>query len=144
MFKKILVPLDLTDRHDAALQAATHLARANQGEVVLLHVVELIAGLDREDESAFYQRLERRARDHLAQLGSRLTKERIRWHAEVLFGHRAIECAGFAGKNGADSIVLTSPPFRPERPAAGLGSMTWRISLIAACPVLLVKGAIPG
>ena len=139
MFKKILVPLDLTERHGAALQAAAHLARANQGEVILLHVVELIAGLDGDEESAFYQRLARRARDHLAKLGSKLTREHIGWQAEVLFGNRAVDTAGFAAERQADLIVLTSPLFQPERPTAGLGSMTWRISLIATCPVLLVK-----
>jgi len=44
-----------------------------------------------------------------------------------------------AAEHQADLIVLTSPPFHPEQPLAGLGSMTWRISLLASCPVLLVK-----
>jgi len=139
MFKRILLPLDLTDKHQAALQTAADLARQNTGEVILLHVVELIPGLGREDEAAFYQRLERRARDHLAHLGSDLTHEHVRWHADVIFGNRAIDSAGFAAEQQADLIVLTSPPFHPEHPMAGLGSMTWRISLLARCPVLLVK-----
>jgi len=139
MFKRILLPLDLTDKHHAALQTAVELARNNHGEVILLHVVELIPGLGREDEAAFYQRLERRARDHLAHLGSGLTHKQTRWRAEVIFGNRAVDSAGFAAEQQVDLIVLTSPPFHPEYPMAGLGSMTWRISLLANCPVLLVK-----
>ena len=55
MFKKILLPIDLSDRHDQALRLAVDLARASGGEVVLLHVVEVIAGLPGEEE--FYGRL---------------------------------------------------------------------------------------
>jgi nucleotide-binding universal stress UspA family protein len=139
MFKRIILPLDLTDRHEAALQTAVELARANTGEVILLHVVELIAGLGWAEEKEFYLRLERRARDHLAKLGARLTREHIPWQLEVILGNRAIDSAGFAAECKADLIVLTSPPFQPEHPGASLASMTWRIGLIATCPVLLVR-----
>ena len=43
MFKKILVPVDLTDVHQPALDIAARLAKENDGEVTLLHVVEVIS-----------------------------------------------------------------------------------------------------
>ncbi len=72
MFKKILLPVDLTDKHKPALDAAAKLAGQYGGTVTLLHVVEIIPGLPMEEEGTFYGRLERVARNQLQQLGKRL------------------------------------------------------------------------
>ncbi len=76
MFQKILLPLDLTDKHRAALDTAAELARQNQGELLLLHVVEVIPGLSGEEEQGFYQRLQQVARTHLGRLAAALTKKK--------------------------------------------------------------------
>jgi nucleotide-binding universal stress UspA family protein len=44
VFKHILVPVDLSDRHQHALEVAACLARESHGEVTLLHVIEIIPG----------------------------------------------------------------------------------------------------
>jgi nucleotide-binding universal stress UspA family protein len=139
MFKKILLPLDLTDKHEAALGLARELAQQNHGTVILLHVVELIPGLGRDEERTFYDRLERRARDHLARICSHLSAQDVACQAEVIFGHRVQDTVRYAAQQAIDLIVLTSPPFQPEQPALSLGSMSWKISVVATCPVLLVK-----
>jgi nucleotide-binding universal stress UspA family protein len=139
MFQKILLPLDLADKHQAAMRAAGELARQNNGAVILLHVVELIRGLDREDEKWFYDRLERQARDHLARIASTLAQQKVACHAEVIFGHRIEDTLRFAADQKADLIILTSPHFHREQPVLSLGSMAWKISVVATCPVLLVK-----
>ena len=139
MFKKILLPVDLTDKHQTAMATATALARQNDGEVILLHVVELIGGLAQGEEEDFYRRLEHRARNHLARLATHLSQAQVHWRGEVIFGNRATETAGFAANHETGFIVLTAPSFQPEHPTAGFGSMAWRISLIAPCPVLLVR-----
>jgi nucleotide-binding universal stress UspA family protein len=139
MFHKLLLPVDLTDRHGQALAAATDLARPGGGEVTLLHVIEVIPGLTMEEEKPFYQRLEKAARKHLDGLGGRFAKAGVRWRPEIRFGARAAEVVRHAAETGADLIVLTSPRFDPERPAAGWGSLSHKIGLLSACPVLLVK-----
>ena len=58
MFKRILMPVDLSDQHDAALNMAAELSRAADGEIVLVHVIEVITGLTVEEERPFYDRLE--------------------------------------------------------------------------------------
>ena len=45
MFTKILVPVDLSDKHQQALDIAARLARESGGEVTLVHVVETIGDL---------------------------------------------------------------------------------------------------
>jgi hypothetical protein len=39
----------------------------------------------------------------------------------------------------ADLIVLTAPRIDPDHPVAGWASLSFKISLLAECPILLVK-----
>jgi nucleotide-binding universal stress UspA family protein len=139
MFKKILLPVDLSERHQPALEVAAELATQSGGEVVLLHVVEVIAGLAMEEEKTFYGRLEKVARSHLARLGNALTSRNVSWRAEVFCGHRGPAIVRHAGELGADLIVLTAPRLDPNNLAAGWGSLSYKVGILAACPVLLVK-----
>jgi nucleotide-binding universal stress UspA family protein len=139
MFKNILLPVDLSNRHGPALEAATELAKQSGGEITLLHVIEVIAGLSMEEERDFYKRLEKRANEHLARLADHLRQQQVPWRTEILYGPRGSDVVGYAAKTGSDLIVLTSPPIDPKNPTAGWGSLSYKISLFAPCPVLLVK-----
>jgi nucleotide-binding universal stress UspA family protein len=138
MFQKILLPVDLSNRHAQALQAAAALARPG-AEVVLLHVIEIIPGLSLEEEKDFYQRLEKAARRHLAQLGKQLEQGGVTWRAETIYGQRGPDILRYAGETGTDLILLTSPRPDPAHPAAGWGSLSHKVGLLSSCPVLLVK-----
>lgn len=139
MFKRILLPIDLSDKHAKAVELAANLAGQNGGEVVLIHVVELIAGLPIEEERAFYQRLEKTAHAHLEKLGERFKQRSVAWRARVFVGNRVPEIIRHAEEMKADLVVLTSPPVDPNNLLAGMGSMSYKIGLFSPCPVLLVK-----
>lgn len=139
MFKKILLPVDLTDKHKPALDAAADLARQHGGEIVLLHVIETIPGLAMEEDRDFYGRLEKKARAHLGRLGEQLKQHLVAWQTEVLYGNRVPEIVRFAAARNIDLIVLTSPRLDPADPQAGWGSLSYKIGLLCPCPVLLVK-----
>jgi nucleotide-binding universal stress UspA family protein len=139
MFKKILLPVDLSDRHQQALDVATQLASQGGGEIILLHVIEVIPGLAMEEEKDFYKRLERMARKHLEPLGARLKERGVRFRAELIFGSRGREVVKYAQDSEADLIVLTAPRLDPANALAGWGSLSHKISLVSPCPVLLVK-----
>lgn len=139
MFKNILLPLDLTDKHQAAFDLAVKLARESGGTLVLLHVIEVIAGLPVEEEQTFYQRLERMARKHLERFGAALAEHQVPVRGEIRFGSRPQEIAREAADIGADLIIVTSPRLNPQQPGAALGSLSYKIGLLAQCPVLLVK-----
>jgi nucleotide-binding universal stress UspA family protein len=139
MFRLILLPVDLTDRHETALKTAAELSRLGRGEVVLLHVIELLNGLDFEEDRAFYQRLEEKARRHLQRLGKGLDERQVPWRMEIWLGRRAEQVVQCARQTGADLVVLTSPIPDAEKPLAGLGSLSFRLALAAPCPVLLVR-----
>jgi len=139
VFKSILVPLDLTAKHQSALAMAATLAKQSNGAVVLFHVVETIPGLTEQEEKSFYARLEHTAHAHLEKCAASLVAQGVRHNTKVVLGRRAYETAAYARNIGADLIILTAPPFQPEHPIDALGSMSWKIGLAAPCPVLLMK-----
>jgi nucleotide-binding universal stress UspA family protein len=139
MFKRLLLPLDLTDKHGKAVETAADLATQTGGSVSLLHVIELIPGLSRDEDPAFYGRLEQTAKKHLDKIGAAFTKKKASWQSAIVFGNRVEETARFAEKDKCDLIVLTSPTFDPAHPAHGWGSLSFKIGVLSPVPVLLVK-----
>ena len=139
VFKKILIPVDLTDVHQVALDIAARLAKEHDGEITLLHVVEVITEVWAAEERGFYTRREQTARDHLARLGHALEARGVPRREEVVFGHRAPEIVRYAAEIGADLIVLKSHRIDLENPSAGWGTVSYKVGILAQCPVLLVK-----
>jgi nucleotide-binding universal stress UspA family protein len=139
MFQKILVPLDMTDRHRRAIDTAAELARQSGGEVILLHVIELLHGVPREEEKAFYDRLEKAAQAHLKKHLAGLQKQGIPCRKEILFGVRAAEVLRHSQSVAADLVILTAPRLSLDHPEESWGSLSFKLGLFASCPVLLVR-----
>jgi nucleotide-binding universal stress UspA family protein len=139
MFQKVLVPVDLTDRHQPVLDIAAKMVAVGGGEVRLLHVIEVLAGLPVEEEPTFYQRLERKATAHLNRLLDHLKDKKVKARPIILVGERIPEVLRYAQQEGIDLIVLTSHPVQPDKPGAGWGTMSYLIGIAARCPVLLMK-----
>jgi nucleotide-binding universal stress UspA family protein len=139
MFKKILVPIDLTDKHQRTLDVAAEMAARAGGEVTLLHVIELIPGLGMEEERPFYDRLERMARKHFEHLVPQLAEYKVPWHTQVLYGPRAQSVVRHAMESGTDLIIVASHAIDLNHPAVGWGTVSYQISILSQCPVLLVK-----
>lgn len=139
VFKKILVPVDLSDTHQQAVEIAARLAGESGGQVTLLHVVEVIPGLWVGGERDFYDRLEAAARDQLSRLGRQLEEMHVSRREEVIFGNRAEEIVRYAMEAGVDLIVLSSHRIDLKNPGAGWGTLSYKIGILSQCPVLLVK-----
>jgi nucleotide-binding universal stress UspA family protein len=140
MFKTLLVPLDLTDKHGPAVDRAVELAKASGGRIILAHVIETISGMAQEAEDrAFYERLDRLSRRHLEKVGATIGERGVPWQMEIRYGPTARQIMELGQEMGADLIVLTAPHLNPANPTTGLASLSWRISLLSPCPILLVK-----
>jgi universal stress protein A len=139
VFQKILVPVDLSDTHQRALEIAATLAAEAGGQVILLHVVEVIPGLWIEEEREFYDRIEAAARDHLTQLGRQIEERHVPRREEIIFGNRAEEIVRYATEMAVDLIVLSSHRIDLKNPGAGWGTLSYKIGILSQCPVLLVK-----
>jgi len=140
MFQKILVPVDFTEKNEAALDSAAQIAGAAEGsEVTLLHVVETIEHIDFNEMSDFYRGLENRASAKLFTLEERLKEKGVSVRHEVLFGKRAETIVRYAEEKAADLMILSSHKVDRDHPALGFGTLSYAVAIVARCPVLLVK-----
>jgi len=140
MFEKILVPVDFSPKNEAALTSAFELAaRSEKSEIVLLHVIETIDHLEFDEMAGFYHGLEARAAAKLHQMEERWAGRGVRMRHDVVFGRRAETVVRFAEENVVDLIVLSSHQVDADHPALGWGTISYKIAIVARCPVLLVK-----
>jgi nucleotide-binding universal stress UspA family protein len=139
MFRKILVPLDLTEKNRAALDAARELAAGSAGEVCLLHVVETLEDVPYEEMEEFYRRLEERAQTALEPLALEFRDLGLAVNHRIGFGKRAQEIVRYADEWGAELILLSSHRVEPDTGPTGWATISYRVAILARCPVLLVK-----
>lgn len=139
MFRRILVPVDFSERSDRAIDGIIELVGGSGACVRLFHVIEAISGIRVEDEEAFFSRLEARARQILDQHGRRLSAAGVEWDSEVVYGSRVRGIVEKAEQMSADLILLASHRLEPERPGGGWGTLSYQVAILAPCSVLLVK-----
>jgi len=137
VFRRILVPVDLTPKNRLAVEGACRVLGPG-GELLLLHVVEAL-GDDAPEVEAFYRLLETRAREELGGLMTLAAELGAAARSEVLLGQRAQEIVQAAEREQAELIVVASHRVDPARPFAEGLTLSYRIALLAPCPVLLVK-----
>lgn len=139
MFKRLLVPVDLSDRNARPLQMALDLARASRARVILLHVVQQLADTPPTELAAFYRRLLQRGRRRLQVLARPFTRAGIPLRTEVSIGQPAREIVRAAARHKVDLLVLASHRVRLDRPTLGWGTVSYKVGILCQCPVLLVK-----
>jgi len=146
--KKILVPTDFSDQAENALKVAAQLAKKYDGEIFLLHMLELPLELidpttqdnhANPPEAIFFMKL---AHQRFDDIMSRDYLKGIKVHETVQF-HEAFEgIMEISKEKGCDLIVMGS------HGASGLkevfiGSNTEKVVRHANLPVLVIKNNIP-
>jgi nucleotide-binding universal stress UspA family protein len=139
MFSRILVPLDLSDRNEMAVEAATELARASGGSVLLLHLIEEIEDGPAEELEVFYASLRQRAESTLGEWRARLERKEISVEERIRMGRRGPEVVRCAEEERCDLVVLRSHVLDRGEPLRGIGTVSHQVALAASCPVLLVR-----
>ncbi|HLX10465.1 MAG TPA: universal stress protein [Thermoanaerobaculia bacterium] len=139
MFSQLLVPLDFTDKNEAAIAIAIETARRDGAEVTLLHVIETIDHMEFDEMADFYRKLEARAAARMAVLVERFVGAGVRARFEIVFGKRAESILEQTAGGKIDLVVLSSHRVDREHPALGLGTISYQVAIVARCPVLLVK-----
>jgi nucleotide-binding universal stress UspA family protein len=132
------VPTELTDRTVGALRLAGTLA-AGRGHVTLLHVIETIPGVSFDELKPFYERLRTKAQKKLASIAQRAREGTAAIDFAIAYGPRAETIVREAKGRGADLIVLTSHRVNPTMVGRDWGTISYKVGILAACPVLLVK-----
>jgi len=139
MFKRILVPVDLTEKSLSAVDLAYEFAAQRQAEVILLHVIETIEYVRFDDLKPFYERLESSAQKGLEEFAERFISKGLRVEQAVVYGHRTKEIVDFAITSRADVIILASHRIDPDRPGHDWSSISYAVAILSPIPVLLVK-----
>jgi len=139
MFRKILVPVDFTPKNERALEQARALAELSNGEVTLVHVVERLEDEFDSDLAGFYRRLEAKAEEKMAASLGSLGTGAFSKRSSIVLGHRARAIADFAEHERVDVIVLSSHRVDPDKPGHDWMTISYKVAILARCPVLLVK-----
>jgi nucleotide-binding universal stress UspA family protein len=139
MYRRLLVPVDFTAKNARALRSACELAELADGEVVLVHVVETLEDELDDDLAGFYRKLEVKAEEKLAATLESLGEGRFSRRSAVVLGHRARAIADFAEHEKVDVIVLSSHRVDPDKPGHDWMTISYKVAILARCPVLLVK-----
>lgn len=141
MFRKILVPVDFTEKNEAAIQAALEVASGHEdAEIYLLHIIETIEHVEFDEMKDFYRELENRSVAKLSRLEERIrTAGPVRVFHDLQYGKRAEAIVRYAEDQTMDLIVLSSHKVDRDHPALGWGTISYRVAIVARCPVLLVK-----
>ena len=139
MFRRILVPLDLSGRNERTLKTALELARQHRARVSLLHVIHHVPNVPAPELRDFYQRLGQVAARRLERVAKRFVSKGVRVGWVVCIGEPAREIVGVSAKQKADLIVMGSHKVAPGRPAVGWGTTSYKVGIFCRCPILLVK-----
>jgi nucleotide-binding universal stress UspA family protein len=140
MFGRILIPTDLTtSRAVKALEISGRIAQPDGSQIYLLHVIEMIAGAGFEELASFYRTLEEKARARLNEIVDLAVVTQGQVKADIVYGQRTEQVLEFVTAKQIDLIVLPSHPIVPSQPYHGWGTMSYKIGILAPCPVLLVK-----
>jgi nucleotide-binding universal stress UspA family protein len=138
-FQHILIPVDFTGKNLAALDIAFELAVQNKARVTLLHVIETISDLTDSEIREFYGRLEVRANTELETMGQRFEAAGLPVDRKIRYGKRLPEIAQDSVDRQIDLMILSSHKIERDQPIENWGTLSYQISLICQCPVLLVK-----
>jgi nucleotide-binding universal stress UspA family protein len=138
MFKKIMIPIDLSDTRNPAIQIAKRIATLNKAQLTLLHVIEKIEYLPSGETKGFYTRLEKKGSQKLRGIAEKMNSagEVV---TKIVLGNRARSIVEFAEKNGIDLIVMNSHRIDLKEPSKGWGTISYKVAILSQCPVLLVK-----
>jgi nucleotide-binding universal stress UspA family protein len=139
MFRRILVPIDLTEKSLAAVDLAYEFSRQSRASVVLLHVIETVEHVQFDELKPFYQRLEVSAHNGLIEFSEKFVSQNLPVERALLYGHRTQEIINYAMANPIDLILMASHRIDPDRPGHDWSSISYSVAVLSPCTVMLVK-----
>ncbi len=137
MFRKMLVPLDVSELSEVTFNYANELAgRFNGLEVILLHVCS-----DRDTVSLHRTYIETSADKIRAEAQKNSKNKDIKIRGELLLGTPADEITKFSEQNSIDLILMASHG-RSGISRWAMGSVAYKVLRQSKVPVLMVRAGI--
>ena len=137
MYRNILLPVDLTDKNNLAVEAAREVLDTVGGSVTLLHVVETL-DLPFEEMQDFYEQLADSASGKMETIVAERLQGCNAKH-ETVFGRRVRSILTFATENDIDLIVMTSRRMTPADERSSLMSISHQVAIFGPCSVILLR-----
>ncbi len=139
MYRNILIPVDLSEKNEVALQTVRRLAHPQAASITLLHVIETLRDVPFEEMQDFYRELGEQAERTLARWTSALAEEGFDARQEIVYGQRGREIVRFAEAHQVDLIVVRSHVLDQAHLVGSFGTLSHQVALLASCSVLLVR-----
>lgn len=136
MFQNILIPVDFTPKNKRAIAAALQ-AGGPRARITLLHIVEEISLPTTRDLKDFYAELMTEGRLRMKKLARVIRRRPVR--EEIYLGHRTDGIVRTAQARKIDLIVMSSHAVTPGRKGQDWGTISYKVAVLAPCPILLVK-----
>jgi nucleotide-binding universal stress UspA family protein len=136
MFEKILVPLDGSEMAVETLCQVEDLARAHEGEIMLLKVA-FVHSFPGADIKKLEEKAIQRSQDYLDKIAEDLGKKGLKCSVHVRYGDAAEEILDHA-KRYASAVVMTTHG-RGGMLRWAMGSTSDRVVRRCTKPVLLIR-----
>jgi nucleotide-binding universal stress UspA family protein len=137
IFENILVPTDLTEKSEKALDIAISMAPRDKGTVTFLHVIEMIEGV--EEVRDFYKKLRERVQSGMDKIVNRHKKSAVQIKKVIAFGKRVPEIIRLAQERDINLIILSSRKIEEMHEGEGWATVSYKVAILSPCPVLMVK-----
>lgn len=147
--KKIVVPCDFTEQAINAFRFAIDIARQSNGEVHLVHVIELPVLHDTvlmpvlSFEEALFEELREKAEKQFKKLETKYNDDSIKIKSQVVFGATSRMVLDYIEENKIDLVVMGTHGASGVREFV-IGSNAEKIVRRAPVPVLAVKKYVKG
>ncbi|ABO50688.1 UspA domain protein [Desulforamulus reducens MI-1] len=145
MYKKILVPLDGSERSIKALSHTVALAEKLAAKVTLMHVVPSLppyvnTAVDHlgQVQQSIIEELMKNGKEMLEQFVSSISDKNIEVDTYTVMGQPADEILEKANQDNYELIVIGSRGLG-EIKGYIMGSVSNRVSRHASCPVLIIR-----
>jgi nucleotide-binding universal stress UspA family protein len=137
----ILVPVDFTEKNEEAIRVAQQVAKQNRSRITLLHVIESIDFPEDEEIAGFYSKLEDRAATEMDRLVDLFSEKELDVSVVTVVNNRCQGIVLYAVDNAVDLIVMNSHAIRDPRDRHGLATISYQVSVLCPCSVMLVKSS---
>lgn len=141
-FSHILVPVDFSQANHAALARAMEIAGPTKTRITLLHVIEEVPYAEDDQIDTFYAMLQRQAEQKMSELAAASQRgdgPEQELEMEIIVGRRGPEILRFTAENEVDLVVMSSHAIHPDDLSRGWATLSYQVSIICPCSVLLVK-----
>lgn len=141
--KHILVPTDLSEYADYALDYAIALAQTLQARLTLLHILHLtplaMGDIGASGLVPYLEEMEADAQQRMQALLNRVHQEGLQGEMAVVQGVPFQTIVDMAGNEDVDMIVMGTHG-RTGLTHALMGSIAEKVVRLAPCPVLVTRG----